>query len=649
MAKLKRAWSLALGAALVFVLAFAAYWPVLRGGFIWDDFLLVQQNPLVTGKLGLGTIWFRTDFPLSNILFWGEWRHWGDHPAGYHLVNVLLHAANGVLLWRVLERLKIPAGWLAAALFVVHPVCVASAAWVSEQKNTLSLCFYLLSLLAYLSHETARGQGRTGQGAGWYVLSLGAFVLALFSKTTTVMLPVVLLACAWGQRGRLKLGDVLRTTPFFALALGFGLMSVWFQVSGAMAGATVQTESWWGRLAGAGMALWFYLGKALLPSNLCMIYPRWQIAAAAPVSYLPLPLWCALLGWSWWYRRGWGRHALFALGCFTFTLFPVLGFFDFFYLALSRVSDHLAYLPLTALLPLLAAGLWRGLSGKALWYVGGVLVAGLCVLSAQRAAVFATEEVLWTDTLARNPNAWCAHANLGWMLAAQQKYDEARGHLEASLALKPDNAQAHSNLGRVLSLQGKAEEAEAHFQAALRIKPNDADIRKTYASALAEQGKRAEAANQLREALRLRPETEARVELATLLHQGGRLGEAAAEYRQVLAVKPDQPEALNNLAWLLATGSDATMRDGAEAVKLAERVCRLSGYKDAQALGTLAAAYAEAGRFSEAVSAAQQAIELAKAGGDSRLAAVSRQLLVRFAAGKAYHEAPAVAPRPGAD
>ena len=122
----------------------------MRGQFLWDDFLVVHRNPLVTGELGLGSIWFRTDFPLTNVAFWLEWLAWGDHPAGYHVVNVLLHATSAVLLWRVLAQLRIPAAWLAAMIFAVHPVCVGSVAWISELKNTLSLPFFLLSLLWYL-------------------------------------------------------------------------------------------------------------------------------------------------------------------------------------------------------------------------------------------------------------------------------------------------------------------------------------------------------------------------------------------------------------------------------------------------------------------------------------------------------------------
>jgi tetratricopeptide (TPR) repeat protein len=333
-------------------------------------------------------------------------------------------------------------------------------------------------------------------------------------------------------------------------------------------------------------------------------------------------------------------------------LFPVLGLLDMYNLALSRVSDHFVYLPLTALVALGAAAISRlhrlnGLHGLhgVLWLVVGVWVAGLAVLGMARARVFVSEEVLWRDTLAKNREAWCAHANLGWIVAEQKEYDDAEKHLEASLALKEDNAQAHSNLGRVLSLRGRGAEAEPHFRRALELKPKDFDIRRSYASALAEQGRAAEAVEQLREALRLRADMDVRLQLATLLYQTRRLKEAVAEYRAVVAAKPDELEALSNLAWLLATSADESLRNGAEAVRLAERACRVSDYKQARALGALGAAYAEAGRFAEAVEATQRAIEAARAGGDGRLAAAGEQLLRLFREGKAYHEAPAPAGR----
>jgi Flp pilus assembly protein TadD len=702
---------LAAGALFIFLAAFAVYRPALRGQFLWDDTLVVQRNPLVTGELGFGSIWFRTDFPLSNVAFWLERLIWGNHVVGYHVINVLLHATGAVLLWRVLAQLKVPASWLAAMIFTVHPLCVASVAWISELKNTLSLPFFLLSLLWYLKSDSLfRALPSSGPQpstlnpqSSCYWLSLLAFALALLSKTSTVMLPVVLLGCVWWERGRVGRQDWLRASPFFALALAFGLMSIGFQVHGAMAGVAVQSENLWERLAAAGMALWFYLGKALWPLHLCMIYPRWEIEVASGWAYLPLLLWCAVLS-TLRLVGNLGRHLLFGLGCFTVMLFPVLGFFDMYFLALSRVSDHFAYLPLTALAALAAAGLdwaWRGrvlckaasslgsdrepsrfaaaptapegsgspstlacldvlragtargpvnlMKSWALVLVGGGLVAGLAVLAMLRAPVFLSEETLWRDTLDRNPAAWCAHANLGWILASQRKYDEARDHLVASLRLNPNNAQAHSNLGRVLALQGHNVEAESEFQAAMRIKPKDSEIRRSYAAALAEQGRKAEAEKQLRELLQLKPDLEARSQLASLLYQTAKFGEAVAEYRQLVAARPNEPEVLSNLAWLLATSPDSAVRNGTDAVRFAEQACRLTGYQRAPMVGSLAAAYAEAGRFTEAVAATQRAIELAQSSGDSRFAAVNEQLLSLYRAGKPYHmPSPALA-RPGVE
>jgi Flp pilus assembly protein TadD len=280
-------------------------------------------------------------------------------------------------------------------------------------------------------------------------------------------------------------------------------------------------------------------------------------------------------------------------------------------------------------------------------FAGAGLVVVLALLSATRAQVFTNEETLWRDTLDKNPAAWCAHANLGWILASQQKYVEAREHLETSLKEKPDNAQAHSNLGRVLAIQGQFAAAEPEFQAAGKLKPKDAEIRRAYAGALANQGRLEDALKQLRELLQLKPDTEARSQLAALLCQAGKLGEAVAEYRQVVASKPEQPEVLSNLAWLLATCPDSAVRNGTDAVRFAAQACRLTGYQRAQMVGTLAAAYAEAGRFPEAVAMAQKAIELARAGGNPQFAAANEQLLTLYRAGQPYHMPPPSASRPG--
>lgn len=631
----------AVGAVILVLLVWAVYWPALRGEFVWDDPLLVNKNPLVTGQFNLRTIWFQTDFPLTDVALWFQWQLWGAQPGGYHAVNILLHALSCVLLWRVLAQLKTPGAWTAAALFAVHPVAVMSVAWVSELKNTLSLGFVLFSFLCFLKFDEVEGSDGKPQGKRWYWLSLGAFLLALLSKTSTVMLPVVLLLLAWWRRGRVARRDWLRSAPFFLLSLVFGCMTIWLQAQAISVGDEVQSENLPGRLAGAGMALWFYFGKTILPLNLSAIYPHWTIAWKSPAVYLPTIAWAALLltGWRW-RSQSWGRAALFGLVSFTVLLFPVLGIISMNFLEISRVSDHFQYLPMIPIVALAVAALNRYLPAGVSQGAATILILACSVLSFHRAGVFARSETLWRETLARNPAAWTAHNNLGCILAARNEFNEAIDHFEASLQYNPYNASAHCNLARSLMLQKKFAAAEQHFQTALKIKFADADIQQAYAAALAQRGKMDAAVLHLREAVRLEPTVDLRLHLAGLLHQIGNSREAIEQYRQVLILQPDSGEALNNLAWLLATSPDAAMRNGTEAVRLAEKASALTGRNQARELGTLAAAYAEAGRFADAIAAASKAAELADAAGDARFATVNRQLRSLYQSGKPFHESP---------
>ena len=198
------------------VIAFLVYMLAVCGGFIWDDVALITENRVIKADDGLYRLWFTTQaddyYPLTGSLWWLEWRLWGNSATGYHVVNVLLHAANAVLVWLILARLKVPGAWLAGCVFAFHPVNAATAAWITEQKNTLSMLFFALAVLSYLQFYQ---DGRWG----WYACSLGAFLLAELSKAAVVMLPVVLLGCVWWRRRRIALKDVLWSVPFFALSL----------------------------------------------------------------------------------------------------------------------------------------------------------------------------------------------------------------------------------------------------------------------------------------------------------------------------------------------------------------------------------------------------------------------------------------------
>jgi hypothetical protein len=392
-----------------------AYLPVMRGGFFWDDYTLVTENPLVKAPDGLYRFWFTTEapdyYPLTSSLLWLEWRLWGNNASGYHVVNVLLHAVSAVLVWRVLRRLRIPGAWLAALIFAVHPVNVATVGWISEQKSTLSMLLYAVAILLYLEFDEERHWR-------WYALSLAAFLLALLSKSAVVILPVVLLACAWWRRGQVQRRDIAYSLPFFALSLVAGVSTVWFQYGNAMHWRTIREANFTGRLAAAGWPPWFYFFKAVLPFDLNVIYPKWEIDPGRLVSWLPgaLLIVCFLVFWR--KRNSWGRAALFGFGYFTVTLFPVLGFFDQAFYRFSLVADHWQYYSIVGVIALgLAAGerICRRIAGEAGSSVKAV--ASIVVLTAltaatwTRASLYADAGALWRDIDAKNPNARAAHSN----------------------------------------------------------------------------------------------------------------------------------------------------------------------------------------------------------------------------------------------
>jgi Tfp pilus assembly protein PilF len=633
---------------VLLALVFVCYRPQLPGNFIWDDRLVLQElNPLINGELTPWTIWFQTDFVLANFGFWAEWLAWGEHPLDYHVVNLVLHGLSAWLLWRLLVRLRIPGAWFAAAVFAVHPVCVNSVARIAELKNTLSLVFFLLAFWLYLRGEEA-GRGEAGpvrpSGPGWWSHEFGwclaawlAFLLGLFSKTTIITLPVLLLLCAWWQRGRLTRADGVRTAPFFGVAVVFGLMSAWFQQHQALAGAVLAPMGGGDRLAVAGHDVWIYAGKVLWPAGLSVVYPWWQ-PMRGPGGWLP-PAGVAgvlLAGWIW--RRTWGRHLLFGFGAFTVALFPALGFFDAQFQTWFQVSDHLQYLPMIGLVALAAAALASHLSRTVYVPVAAGVVVVLVSLSCQRARVFAGNETLWRDTLAKNPGAWMARNNLGVILAKQNHWPEAREQFEASLAELPGNPVAEVDLGTLLAAQGDLAGARDHFQAALAKQPVNGEARAGLAQVLARLGEARSARTQYEVALQLESRTGTRLQFAAFLYQTGDYAESARQYQRALAADLEQVEPLNNLAWLLATCPEGEVRNGAAAVRYAEKACALTRYTQAGPVGTLAAAYAEAGRFGEAVKMAEAAVRLAEMSGNERFAGINRQLLRLYQAGRPYHE-----------
>jgi hypothetical protein len=494
------------GAAVLAAVTVLVYLPAMRGGFIWDDDILVTENPAVKTLNGLFAIWFgnwQEDYiPLTLTSFWAEWHLWGMHAAGYHVVNIALHAANAVLVWRVLARLGVPGSWLAALLFAVHPVCASSVVWIAERKNTLSMLFYLLSLGWFLRHDESvhltvrNGNARRapwgascnnerssergplpgplpasrGEGTGkspdadcamgrvlW--CSVAAFALALLAKSSTVVLPAVLLLLVWWRRGRVTRGDLRRCIPFFALAVLMALAAGAIQARAVRGGVGVIHDALWVRLIGGSWAVWFYLWKIFAPTGLTMIYPRWGIDPRAAISYLPGVLLAGLMFVFWRRRRGWGRPFLFASGYFVVALAPALGLADLAFFSSSRVADHFQYLAVPGICALIAGLAWQtrrrsmeqapahepdgsllspALPSTSVWRGGRrgarrvaaapaavLAVAVLAVLTWHHEGVLADGRRLWEDNLAKNPNSWKVCMNLHDVLAKEGKLEES--------------------------------------------------------------------------------------------------------------------------------------------------------------------------------------------------------------------------------
>jgi len=589
--------------ALVFAAVLAAYAPALRGGFLWDDAGHVTR-PDLRSLAGLGRIWFEIGatqqyYPVLHTAFWIEHRLWGDAVLGYHLLNVLLHGTAACLFGLVLRRLAVRGAWFAALLFALHPVCVESVAWISEQKNTLSAALYLAAALAYLrfardgSKSESEGEGGSGGkneggtgGAGegrlafvgtgpisprerhrahshlhfhspspsrrWraYWLATGLFVLALLTKTVTATLPAGLLVIFWWQRGRLSWRrDVAPLLPWFALGAAGGLVTAHFER--ALIGAQGADFSLGAveRVLLAGRVFWFYLGKLAWPADLVFIYPRWRIDPAAAWQWLPPVAALTLLAAGALAARGrpWGRGLVAAVLLFAGALFPVLGFVNVYPFLFSFVADHfqyLAMLPVLALAGAAGAALVAGLPRWSRLLLAGAVATLLGVLAQAQAGRYRDVFTLYEATLARNPGCWMAHNNLAIALAGAGRLEEAVPHLEQALALRPGFAEAENNLGDDLVRLGRAPEAIPHFERALQLQPRYAVAQRNLGLALAMTGRVEQAAAHFARAVQLEPAyADAEIDWAVALAQTEGFTAAAPHFERALALAPDSADA----------------------------------------------------------------------------------------------------------
>jgi protein O-mannosyl-transferase len=588
------------------------FWPVRQYEFVnFDDHTYVSQNPHVQSGLSWpGLVWaFQAGYaanwhPLTWLSHMLDVQIFGLRPGPHHLVNLLFHLANTLLLFLLFHKLT-GALWrsaFVAALFALHPLHVESVAWIAERKDLLSTFFGLLAIWAYVSYvEKSNLRSLTFKVQGsrfnvqrsefevpaphWpssilYLLSLLLFALSLMCKPMLVTLPFLLLLLDYWPLGRLSLktqNSKLKTlfsllrekVPFLALSIASSVITVHAQKAG-QALLSVDALPLWPRVANALVSYVRYIGKALWPSHLALPYPYLE---AWPLATVLLAV-VTVAGGSFIALRCVRRRPYFTVGWFWYlgTLVPVIGLVQ---VGPQAMADRYTYLPMV--------GLFLGI----VW-----TITELSSRWPHRSRILACAVVVLLLLCAVGSHRQLAH----WQNSVTL--------FERAVAVTTRNYLAHHDLGEALEKQGRLDDAKSHLVAALEIRP---DL------------------------------PQAHYELGLVLFRQGHTGEAIAHYREALRLRPGWEGPLNNLAWLLATHRSAEFRNGPEAVALAERVCQLTGGTNVAMLDTLAAAYAEAGRFPEAVSTGQKACDLAAAAGRKTQADSFQRRLELYRSGHAYH------------
>jgi len=596
----------------LFVLTWAVFSQTLRYDFVnYDDPHYVYQNTRITSGINFANVaWAFSHIhsenwhPLTTITHMLDCQLHGLNAGWHHFTNVLLHCLAVVLLFVALERMT-GALWRSAfvsAVFAVHPLHVESVAWIAERKDVLSAVFFMVTLLAYFHYTRSPSIGR-------YLIVAIVFALGLMSKPMLVTLPFVLLLLDYwplgrfdahrSNTGRQVLQLVMEKIPLIALSAVSSLIT--FLAQRGAIGWTEQLPMS-ERITNAFVAYVVYIRQMFWPTELAVFYPHpenrlpiWEVSlaliilvgimAAAFVLRKRAPY--LVTGWLWY------------LGM----LVPVIGLLQ---VGWQGHADRYTYLPQIGLYIAVTWALtdlirsWRfqrtALSAAALIVIGALSWRGWLQTSYWR-----DSETLFTHALAVTSNNDVALNNLGIIFLDKGQLDDAISKLQAAIDLRPENAPAHDNLAKALLKKGQVAEAMVHYRKFLELEPANVEARNT---------------------------------LGTALIQQGHIREAIDQWQEVLALQPENGNAASNLAWVFATCTDESIRDGTRAAQLGEKALRISGGKIPMIYKVLAAAYAENGRFADAIETAQRGAELATTQDNPGLAAELESNIALYQSGR---------------
>ena len=640
---------------LLAAMVWAVFGQTLRHEFVnYDDNQYVFQNPEVIQGLTLrGIAWAFTYaqighwHPVTWLSHMLDCNLYGLNPWGHHLTSVLLHGIAAILLFLVLNEMT-GALWrsaFVAAVFAIHPLRVESVAWIAERKDVLSGVFFMLTLWAYVRYV------RGVHTLICYTLMVILFALGLMSKGMLVTLPFVLLLLDYWPLGRLKVDapDGRRIPlrelwlPLLCLIREKIPLFVLSAISCIMTNLSPEEATklaHYSPIGNAVMSCVTYMRQMIYPVDLAIPYPYpsngWPVAEVvlaaaflAAISILSVVFWRTrpyfIVGWLWY------------LGM----LVPVLGFVQISYYSHADRYTYLPQIGLYLLLTWAVADLSAGLPFRreALGGLGTIAITALMLCAHKQASYWQDSQTLWTHTLDCGQDSYYAHDNLGATLLEKGRVDEALYHFQRAMEINPNTAEIQFNFANALLQNGEVGQAISHYRKALEISPGYAEAHYAIALALVKAGETDEAIAHFNTALDTNPDdAEIHNNLAAALLKAGRRGEAIAHYKKALEIQPNYMEAQNNLARLLATSPQQSLRDGPLALELAQKANVTTGGNNPVVLGTLAAAYAETGQFTEAADAAKRALALTDSQENAAFAAALREQLALYEAGKPFRQ-----------
>lgn len=641
---------------LLALITLAAFFPATRNGFLaYDDNDYVTDNNVVkAGLTWAGTKWAFTTghasnwHPLTWLSHMTDCELFGLNAGAHHLINALFHAANAVLLFWLLLRItdKIWPSALTAALFAWHPVHVESVAWIAERKDVLSTFFALLALLSYTKFVREPARRR------YYWLALGWFAFGLMAKPMLVTLPLVMLLLDWWPLNRLQpphsrlpvwRGLLVEKLPFFFLAAASCVVTLIMQRP-AMSTLDALPLGW--RLGNAAVSTMRYLGKIIWPADLIVAYPL--------VDWSKLVIALAVIGLAGISLAAWhGRRTRPYIGVgwlwFLGTLVPVIGLVQ---VGSTAMADRYTYFPAMGIFLLISFGLHDLASRSALvkktipWVMGAALLT-LLGLTVNQLRHWHSSETLFRHALAVTPNNEIAQRSLGFAFDRQERHAEALAAFQESLRLNPRNYQVHYPMGNLLMKLNRPAEALAEYRECLARDPKVPALHNAAARALIALGQTDAAEAALAEAERLDPNYAGpHLTRAQLFMETGRDTNAVAELWLAVKTEPYNVEVLTEAARYLSASPRDGVRDGESAVVLALKANDLSSGSQPEVLDALGMAFAETRDFTNALTTAHAALELAETG-KLQSAVKIRERITLYQRGQPWRE-PLLLPNPEA-